>query len=72
MQLLPPAEREIPLIGISFLLTFFFVPLVSKKKVAKEFRLFQDGRTQFAPTVDAPMVSKKKAAKEFRKFNALS
>ena len=27
-----------------------------------------DGRTQFAPTVNAPMVSKRKVAKEFRLF----
>ena len=38
--------------GVSFLITFFFAPLVSKKKVAKELRLFRDGRTQFAPTVE--------------------
>ena len=35
-----------------------------------EFRLFKDGRTQFAPTGNAPMVSKKKVAKEFRLFKS--
>ena len=33
-----------------------------------EFRLFKDGRTQFAPTGNAPVVSKKKVTKEFRLF----
>ena len=40
------------ILGVSFLRTFFFAPAVSKKKVAKEFRLFKDRRTQFAPTVE--------------------
>ena len=42
--------------------------MVSKRKVAKEFRLFKDGRTQFAPTGNAPVVSKKKVAKKNRLF----
>ena len=39
-----------PNIGVSFLRTFFFAPMVSKKKVAKEFCLFKDGRPMVAPT----------------------
>jgi len=61
--------------GVSFLITFFFAPVVSKKKVAKEFCLFQGGRpmvapTEFrlfkggrpmvAPTINAPIRSKEK------------
>jgi hypothetical protein len=37
----PSAEGEIPLVGVSFLRTFFFAPMVSKKKVAKELTLFK-------------------------------
>jgi len=44
-------------------------PVVSKRKVAKKFRLFNGGRTQFAPTVNTPIVSKRKVAKKFRLFN---
>ena len=45
------AEREISS-ALFFLLTFSFAPIWSKEKVAKEFRLFKGGRTQFAPTVE--------------------
>ena len=55
-------------LGVFFLITFSFAPMVSKEKVAKEIRLFKDGRTQFAPTVSAPTVSKRKAAKETESF----
>ena len=58
--------------GVFFLITFSFAPMVSKEKVAKDFRLFQDGASRTSPptmfvrgrtTVDAPMVSKRKVAK---------
>ena len=49
-----------------FLRTFFFAPLVSKKKVAKEFCLFQGGSSRApTPTINAPVVSKKKVANSF-------
>ena len=35
----PSAEGETPLNGVSFLITFFFAPLASKKKVAMDFAL---------------------------------
>ena len=42
----PSAEGETPPNGVSFLITFFFAPLVSKKKVAKELAHSEDRRRQ--------------------------
>ena len=46
--------------------------MVSKRKVAEEFRLFRGGASRTSPpTINAPMASKKKAAMEFYHINSL-
>jgi len=64
----PPRAPQSAKYPRRFFLLAFSLRLRCQKKVAKGSCLFQGGRTQFAPTINAPMVSKEKVAKEFRLF----